>query len=51
MVRAGDGVLVPAHREYRVRFTPTDAIPQQAYLLLTLRDRQLAVPLRGLGVR
>ncbi|HEY0883193.1 MAG TPA: hypothetical protein VGD87_16775, partial [Archangium sp.] len=47
MERAGDGVLVPAHREYRVRFTPAAAGPQESYIVLTLRDRELAVPLRG----
>jgi hypothetical protein len=50
MERAGDGVLVPAHREYRVRFTPAAAGPQESYIVLTLRDRELAVPLRGVGL-
>lgn len=49
VTRGGDNVLIPAHREYRVRFTPTSAGPVQHYVHGAVGGEQFALVLRGSG--
>jgi hypothetical protein len=49
MFRGGDRALVPAHREYRVRFTPTSGGPIQHYLHGWAGGQTFTVALRGSG--